>query len=1149
MKKFLIIPAFILSVSLAAMAGTVRHTYHFGNPSVSKSGDYQMFNFENTMLTALPGQPVVPYRQVNLMLPPGESATGIEIIFEDEIFLSGTFKLYPQQEVRPVSFGSSGNFLIDQSVYSRNANYPADPKGQLVTAFLNGRSFALSTFTPVKYNPVTGKVSYFATAHVLVRTAADAKAKAALANLSTTNQQALHLAENAEMNQQYHSTRQALTDNYELLIISTTAFSNSFGNLRAGYLKEGLRSQVVTMESIASSMTGIDNPEKIRNYIIQEYQAHGVQYVLLAGDDELIPHRGFYCYVISGSGYSDQNIPADLYYSALDGNWNTDNDAFWGEPGEDDLLPDIAVARMPFSTMPELNSMLNKSYSYQFTPVAGEFRNVLMAGENLWSSPDTWGSDYLELLKGEHSDNGYTTIGIPTDFAYDYLYDETTYWSGQDLMDHLNQGRPMLNHSGHANETYVMKLGNSDITNQNFSGLNGATHNYTVVYTHGCLCGAFDYSDCIAEKMVTINNFAAAFVGNSRYGWFNEGQTEGPSAHLHREFFDALYTDSLNRIGRTHMESKIATASWVTAPGQWEPGALRWCFYDCNVLGDPAFAVYTDNPITINASFPASLVIGTASMNINVTSGGSPAVGLTCVAMKNGEMIGKAVTDISGIAEIQFDPLVNDPGDAQLIVSGYNCLPTTYGFSFTPAAGSYVVYALNFVNDPSGNQNNQPDFGETILLTTGMRNVGGANASNVWVTLSSSDPYVSISDSTELYTLIAAGDTAIIPNAFTFSIAENIPDEHQVLFNVKAVAGTVWFSDFTMTCNAPALAAGTLLIDDATGGNGNGRLDPGESINLLIPSSNIGHSTCLNTTGTLVTTSPWITITNQTVQVGTLAGGESANAIFAVEVSNQAPEGDIAELEFLLSSGEYQANASYYPAISLIVEDFETGNFSKFPWMPIGLYPWVISTQSPFEGIYSSKSADIGDNQSSVMSIRLKLLNADSISFYSKVSSEETFDFLQFFVDMQKMEEWSGTVPWQRHSYAVPAGDHIFKWLYSKDSYTSSEDDCAWVDFIVFPSYTDNTGNKELVKDNPEMIMYPNPATDMMLVEVSLNKICNYSLRLYDAEGKTVFSTIGKSTSEGIVSEKLDVSLLAPGYYTCEMKTDKLSVSRGFIVK
>ena len=94
----------------------------------------------------------------------------------------------------------------------------------------------------------------------------------------------------------------------------------------------------------------------------------------------------------------------------------------------------------------------------------------------------------------------------------------------------------------------------------------GSTHNYPIVYTHGCLCGAFDENDCIGEAMVLIDNFAVAGAFNSRYGWFNEGQTEGPSAHLHREFVDALYHDKECRIGTAHMISKIETSVWVECP-------------------------------------------------------------------------------------------------------------------------------------------------------------------------------------------------------------------------------------------------------------------------------------------------------------------------------------------------------------------------------------------------------------------------------------------------------------------------------------------------------------------------------------------------------------------------------------------------------
>ncbi|MDO9253947.1 MAG: C25 family cysteine peptidase [Bacteroidales bacterium] len=674
---------------ITTIAGRVEQTYHFGNPTIRQNGEYQRFELENTLLTAMPGQPVLPYQQVKLILPPGESALSIEILFSDAITLPGKFTIFPQQQVRPVSAGSSGIFIKDNTIYSRNASFPADPKGQLVTAFLNGHSVALTTFTPVSYNPVTGQLSYFTTAHVIVNTAPDSKAAFALNNLAFKSTEVLQMADNKEMEAAYSLKRLVPPIRYDLLIVSTTLFKSSFTAMQANYLREGITSKVVTLDSITTTMTGVDVPEKIRNFINQEYQTHGIQYVLLAGDDELIPHRGLYCYVQSGSGYSDSNIPSDLYYSALDGNWNTDGDALWGEPGEEDLLPDVAVGRMSFSDATELEQMLNKSFKYQFEPIQGEFRNILMAGESLWTIEPyiTYGSDYLNLLRGEHSDNGYATYGIPVDYVFDTLYDEVKTWPKQELMDHLNLGRPMLNHSGHASQTYVMRLTNSDITNANFYGLNGIDHNFTIVYTHGCDCGAFDFNDCIAEKMVTINNFAVAFIGNSRYGWFNEGQTEGPSQHLHREFMDALYADSLNRIGRAHMESKIASAAWVTAPGQWEPGALRWVFYDCNLLGDPALAVFTDNPIVITTEYPDKVALGTTSLNVSVSTSGLPAAGLTCVVMKDGILIGKSATDKSGNAVVNFDIIPQYPGEAQLIVSGYNCVPVTYSFNVVDYTG------------------------------------------------------------------------------------------------------------------------------------------------------------------------------------------------------------------------------------------------------------------------------------------------------------------------------------------------------------------------------------------------------------------------------------------------------------------------------
>jgi hypothetical protein len=101
--------------------------------------------------------------------------------------------------------------------------------------------------------------------------------------------------------------------------------------------------------------------------------------------------------------------------------------------------------------------------------------------------------------------------------------------------------------------------------------------------------------------MVLIQNFLAGGIFNSRYGWFDQGTTEGPSAHLNREFVSAIYNDTvanqIHEIGSAHLMSKIKTAPWVTLPDslQFEAGAQRWCHYDCNLLGDPALWVFTED--------------------------------------------------------------------------------------------------------------------------------------------------------------------------------------------------------------------------------------------------------------------------------------------------------------------------------------------------------------------------------------------------------------------------------------------------------------------------------------------------------------------------------------------------------------------------
>ncbi len=830
MKKISIL-VLIMFITIIGFADVITKTYIIDNPNVVYNGDYQSVEFKGAMLTGIAGSPSLPYFAVSLLVPPGEVATSIKFTGEDEITIDGKYKLYPYQSSKPLSQPDNSIFLFNESVYKLNKAYPNNQMGGLSTNYLNGHGIAMSTFTPIIYYPAQGKISYYKKVTITITTAADKKSENALKNLSSSviaNKNLMNIIQNPELTDLYNNYRNKSANTYGLLIITPDEFVDGFESLTDVYYSRGIKSEIFTTEYISTNISGQDLQEKIRNFIITEYQESSIDFVILGGDIEHVPYRGFSCDVVSGGGYSSDDIPADLYYSALDGNWNTDGDNRWGEPDEDDLLPEIALGRYPFSHAYELERIIHKSINYQNNPVLGELVTPLLAAEHLYSDPETWGRDYLDLLIGERDDNGYTTIGIPNTYQIDSLYEHTSSWNGSDLMNEINEGKQFVHHVGHASPSFVAHLYTSDITNANFSGANGIDHNFTIMQTHGCDCGSFDYNDCILEKMVTIDNFAVSVIGNSRFGWFNEGQNEGPAAHLHREMVDAMYHEKMRFLGNAFTESKIQTAPWVEAPGQHEEGALRWNFYDLNILGDPALSVWTNEPIDIEVTHPQTLAVGTPNTNINVTSLGLPMENFVCSIIKDGLLHATGTTNAAGNVTLTFDPLINEVGDALLITVGQNCLPDTNYIEFLPSGGSYVIYHNSQIADPDGNNNQLADFGESILLTVAVSNLGEEDAQNVVATLSTADEFISITDDNEDYGLVTASHIVEKINAFAYDIASDIPDQHSVVFNLQCESnGDIWDSQFETVVNAPLPKIGEMLVDDSETGNNNSKLDPG----------------------------------------------------------------------------------------------------------------------------------------------------------------------------------------------------------------------------------------------------------------------------------------------------------------------------------
>ena len=1127
MKKI----SFLLFLSMIALfvsAQTVEQVYHFENPVVSEIQGYNQLEFKGCMQTAVEGNPSLPYKAVSLLLPNGAEAASVEVVLSDFEEIKLDKQLFPYQAARPYSKPERKAFVKNEDIYSSKSVYPQENHGVLTTQYLNGHAFAFTSFTPVQYEPSSGKIFYAKTATVKVDVVSAKRDNSAMLwNTPYINSKVQSLADNPEMISSY-KTRGRDISAYDLLIITAEDYVAGFEEYMEYYESIGVRNRIVTLTDIYTSSQGADNQEKIRNYIIKEYADNGIIMVLMGGDVNIVPYRGLYATVQSSSVYTDSNIPADLYFSALDGTWNDNNNSKWGEIGEDDLLPEIGIARMSFDNSAKQANIINKTLKYRREPVLGEFRKVAMGGEWLYDNPQTFGSDYLELLIGEHDDNGYTTIGIPEDYNFIRHYAENGNWGPNKLKNTINGGVQYVQHVGHANTNTVAEWYNSDITDSNFSGANGVDHNYTFFHSHGCVCGSFE-ADCIMERMITIQNFAVAAIGNSRYGWFNEGQTEGPSAHLHREMADAQYNDRIPFLGMQLSDAKCQTAPFVNAPGQWEEGALRWNFYDLNILGDVAIIPWLDEPYEADIQCQEEILLGAPSMEVVVKDNNNKTQkGFRCSLVFEDDVIGFAVTDEDGVAEITFDGGLNVVGDMKLYVTGLNAYPVVLDVVALPNNAAYVVYNEYALND----DNNQIDYNESVTMDMTFANVGTIDAENLTATLSTDKPeYIEITNATANIGNLNAESDVTIEDAFSFKVSDNVPNNTDVKFFITCSDGNdTWTSKLSTKIYAPELEIVKPVSVE---------VNPGETATVKFNVVNKGNSAASNTVFRVFCSFPETTAEEDIFYINTLESGANSDVDFTFAVNENAEIGTAYEMVIAAYSGNYMTTSSYTFIVGSVTEDFESGDFSAYNWEFEGDADWTIATDKVYDGQYSVKSGTIGGDNVTRLKIVVEVKQDSEISFYKKVSSELSYDMFNFYVDNSKKGEWSGEIDWSKETYMLSAGTHTLRWEYSKDYGYDEGEDCVWLDNIKFPPTAVVVDVETVVEQNIEV--YPNPNNGAFCIELGDKESV---VTIYNTMGQVVYQNAG-------LSNKADIKLdnINSGLYFVNIRNSEMNVTEKIVIE
>ena len=709
-----------------------------------------------------------------------------------------------------------------------------------------------------------------------------------------------------------------------------------------------------------------------------------------------------------------------------------------------DNYPELAIGRFSGSSPAHITIQVNKAINYEKSPEtdAAWYSHALALGSDQGSG------------SGDDGEMDKTHVQIIYDnkldpFTYDQLY--TSYDPGANpnqVATAVNEGISIVNYCGHGSNT---SWGTSGFSNSNINQLTNGDK-LPILFSVACVNGAFHSGECFAEAWLKKDGGGAvvALMSTINQPW----QPPMRGQDYFNDILTGGYDYSNNPGNGTNTEEgrsfigSIIVNGFVLMYAESSGSSDLETIQTWTTFGDCSLQSRTIAPAELSIS--NEVVISAVDFTTVVTSDGNPVAGaMVGLSQADGSLYYSAVTDENGEVTIAHELI---PGDAKLVVTAFNTQTIYNDIVVISPDGAYLVIDdFGFNNDV-----NMAVYDSEASIDLTFKNLGSDAATNVSVTITSyDDEYCSLTSAATVNVgTIEADATVTIEDAFTFSFANNAPDQYNVniTFDISASSKEVWQDNISFKINAPSLDIEFVEVDDADGGNGNGRLDAGETVTLKYNGMNIGHATSPAAVMNLNSSSSYITINTASVNMGNIDPDTQSPAGFEVVVADDAPIGELANFSADLVAGFYNHNSSIMLPMGLVVEDWETGDFTKYDWQFSGNADWgIVDDANVYEGIYSAKSGNIANNAVSTIYLEVSSSTASTMSFYRKVSSESGYDYLKFYIDNIEKDKWSGEADWEMFEYDIEAGDHTIKWTYSKDGSTVSGSDCAWIDFIILP--------------------------------------------------------------------------------------------------
>ena len=683
--------AFLLLFFAISLAGTITEEITFSRKDLifEQERGYDLVYLPGATMLMDFGKPALPRISIKLLIPPGATATDIEIVSVEKEKISGEYNIYPAQPPQKISHKSPAISFIQpvNEVYHSNNTYP----GELFSSIHNGTKcgyrIASFQFYPLQYIPAQKKL--LLNTKIVINLHFEEETSPII---SITEHQrefwssaVSNLIDNSDLINDFSPPIKSSAPNigtfgptdYEYVIIApdNTAWIDSLEVLAYWKTKKGLPAKVFNLQDDIYDVYSGSNQWKIKQFIDDAVTNWGTIWVFLAADDgsnatNSIPCMGVWAN--NGMSFPDNetitDMPCDRYYEDLNNDWNNDGDGTIGEHsdgpggGELDWYADVYIGRMFADNATDAGKHVRRILWFEKNPDQDFCTSAIFSSTQLfpsargysrtdyWSSymPGAWSFPGNATHPGYHYEQGINNYPGPANF----------------LSNNLSDGYQFYGECGHGNWNLVMgdyydwgpEIYNADVDDYLAPG-----YRCGIITANSCVAGAFDNfggADCVAEHFYDKGIIGGALNGRNGLGYDSETESylQELSDGICWQFFVQTFNQSFYHLGEAIAEDKDYFKSDLT-DNSW-----NWCLKEYNAFGDPELPMWTAaaGPDQMLVTHAATVPMGASVFSVNVKDDDGftnlPNALVTCWCKYDDNMYVTQLTDGSGNANLNVSP-------------------------------------------------------------------------------------------------------------------------------------------------------------------------------------------------------------------------------------------------------------------------------------------------------------------------------------------------------------------------------------------------------------------------------------------------------------------------------------------------------------